>query len=356
MMRNGDARITVRLGAAAVLAMTVVGELDAQGLVLPPSHAAVEGTGSTNVPFGRFGPMRAQMAYDGALFSRPVVIRALGLRPDGGAAAVGKSVELEIRLSTMPWGVASARSTFAVNRGPDELVVFGAKKVQLPSVTAPSAPSQFALQLPLDRSFSYDPANGPLLVEAIVLDQPPGAYSLDATYLCSSPFVEFGPAGCGVGGRVLEVTVPTAQVLWGSSLHVEIRGAPPGGVTGLAFGTIESGAWNGVPIPLDLSPFGAPQCHISTDLLVILPGNADGSGVESYPLSVPAVPALQNEWLRFQGLALDSAANSLGVVLSQGGKVQVCGWEPVARVYASSATATWGYSEVGVAPVLEIIE
>jgi len=357
MTRNGDAGIGLSLCAAVVLAMAAAVRLDAQsGVVVPPAFAAVEATGSTNVPFGRLGPMRAQMAYDGTLFAGPMVVSALGMRLDGGAAVAGKEVELEIRLSTMPWGVANVRSTFLVNRGADERVVFDRKRVQLPAVAAPGTPAAFALQLALDRTFSYDPAVGPLLVELIVHDQPPGAYSLDATYLCSSPFVPFGPTGCGPGGSPLEVAVPTAQVLWGQSLHVEIRQASPGVATGLALGTIESGTWLGVPIPLDLSPFGAPQCHISIDLLVILPGIADGNGVASYSLSVPPVPALQNEWLRFQGLAMDPAANSLGVILSQGGKVQVCGWEPVARVFASSATAAWGFRELGVAPVLDVVE
>lgn len=354
MTHYGGARVAVRLGAAAALAMTLALELGAQAVVIPPSHAGVEGTGATNVPLGRFGPMRVQMAYDGSLFAGPVVVSDLSFRPDGGAASASKTVDLEVRLSTMPFGVANVRSTFLVNRGPDEIVALVRKSVQLPSVSVSSAPSPFVLRLPLDRSFAYDPTSGPLLVEVIVHDQPPGPYSLDATYLCSSPFVEFGPSGCGAGSQPLQVAVPTAQVLWGRSLHVEVRQAPPGAVTGLAFGTIETGSWNGVPLPLDLSPFGAPQCHVATDLLVILPGAADGTGVASYPLSVPAVPALQNEWLRFQGLALDPAANSLGVIFSRGGKVQVCGWDPVSRVYASSATAAWGFREVGVAPILEI--
>ena len=357
MMWNWDAGIAVRLGATGVLAMAAVAPLDAQSaIVIPPSYAGVEGTGSTNVPLGRLGPMRVQMAYDSVLFAQPVVVSGLGVRPDGGVPVTAKTVDVEVRLSTSPWGVANLRATFALNRGADEVVAFGRKTLQLPAVAAPGTPSPFALRFPLDRSFSYDPAGGPLLVEMIVHGQPPGAYSLDATYLCSSPFQAFGPAGCGAGGSPLEVRVPTAQVLWGRSLQVEVRRAPPGAVTGLAFGSMESGVWNGVPIPLNLSPFGAPQCHISTDLLVILPGTADASGVASYPLSVPAVPSLQNEWLRFQGLALAPAANSLGVVFSQAGKVQVCGWEPVARVYAASASAAWGFREVGVAPVLEITE
>jgi hypothetical protein len=46
--------------------------------------------------------MRVQMAYDGALFAGPVVVSSLGLRPDGGAAAAGKTVDGPYPYATRP--------------------------------------------------------------------------------------------------------------------------------------------------------------------------------------------------------------------------------------------------------------
>lgn len=354
-MISANSILVARWASAFVLAAVVAAPVGAQGrIVVPPSHLGVEGTGSTNVPFGREFSTRVQMAYEGSLFSEAVVVSGLGLRPDGGMPLVGKTVDLEIRLSTMATGVAAIGSTFAINRGPDELVVFTRKYIQLPSVATSGTPGPFDVQIPLDNTFSYDPALGPLLLEVVVHGQAMGAFSLDATYLCTSAFEEFGPAGCGAGGQPLEIAAPTTQVLWGRPVHLEVRQAPPGAMTGLALGTTENGLWNGVPLPLDLTPFGAPQCHISLDLLVILSGVADQYGVTGHALTVPPVPALKNEWLKFQGLAVDPMANALGVVFSRGGRVQVCGWEPTSRVFAPSTTAAWGFKEVGVVPVLEL--
>jgi len=60
------------------------------------------------------------------------------------------------------------------------------------------------------------------------------------------------------------------------------------------------------------------------------------------------------EWLRFQSATLDAAANSLGLVTSQAQKVQVCGWEPVGRVWSNGISAALGTREIGVSAVVQL--
>ena len=48
-----------------------------QEFVLPWSHAGREGSGATNVPFGRSVPVRVQLAYDRTLLPTPVQIASL---------------------------------------------------------------------------------------------------------------------------------------------------------------------------------------------------------------------------------------------------------------------------------------
>ena len=47
-----------------------------------------------------------------------------------------------------------------------------------------------------------------------------------------------------------------------------------------------------------------------------------------------------------------AGAKSAGVITSQAKRVQVCGFEPVARVWASGLAATVGVREIGTAPVI----
>ena len=93
----------------------------------------------------------------------------------------------------------------------------------------------------------------------------------------------------------------------------------------------------------------APNAHNTQPWLLAL-----GDGTAQSPLSLANSPQVIGEWIRFQAATLDPAANALGVVTSQAKKVQVCGWEPVARVWASGATPTLGTKEIGLAPVLQL--
>jgi hypothetical protein len=322
--------------------------------VLPPSHATAEGSGSTQVPFGRSVPMRVQAAYDGSMFAAPVVISAVAWRVDGGQTVAAKRVELEVRLSTMPRSIVDVQPAFAANTGADEIVAFDRALVDLPPQGPGQQPNPFAVRIPLTRAFAYDPARGPLLVDLIVHGQPPGGYPLDATFTCTSEQRMYGPPGCGPGGRLLRADALTTQVLWGKPFALRVFDAAPNAPTSLFLGSIESGWWNGLQIPFDLGVVGAPGCSLSIDALFVRGALADASGIALYSFTLPAVPALRGEWVRFQGLALDAQANPLGLVTSQPAKIQVCGWEAVSRVYASGSGATVGFAEVGVAPILQV--
>ena len=318
------------------------------GPVLPPSHAAVEGSGSTNVPFGRSTPMRMQAAYAASSIGGIRTIGGVAFRLDGGAAAASKSVDVEVQLSTVAAGFLALQPAFAANRGANQTVVLARRIVALASSPA-SVPAAFEVVLPFDAPFAFDPAAGDLLIEVVVHGQPPGTLALDATWVCDSPSQPFGAPGCGPS-----LSVATSQVLWGQPLFVQLGGAPASAATALVFGTRETGTFAGLPLPVDLGPFGAPGCAISTDLALVWSASADPTGAATWSFGLPASPWLQGEWLRFQGLAVDPGANPLGVVTTEGVKVEVCGWEPVARVWAGSTSATVGALDVGIAPVVEL--
>jgi len=327
----------------------------AQDLVLPPSHAATAGTGSTNVPLGRSTPTRAQFAYDASLFNGPRTITAVDLRVDDGLSAVGKRVELEVRMSSLGRSITQMQSAFASNRGVDESVVFARQLLDLPNAGSGAAPNGFDVPIPLDVSFPYDPAGGALVIELVVFGQAPGAYPLDTTFICASPRVDYGPAGCGpAGGPPLGADSVTTQLTWGGPMILRIHDAVPGTVTAFAFGFIESGGWAGLSLPVDLSVIGATGCWLSIDPTITVTAAADVTGTALYATTLPSRPELVGEWVRFQGLAIDLGANALGVVTSRAHKIQVCGWEPVARVYSAGTSSATGLREIGVAPIVRL--
>jgi hypothetical protein len=324
-------------------------------LVVPASHVTREGTASTNVPFGRSAGVRVQCLYDAALFAGPVTIRALAWRLDGGATAAGKQVDCEVRMSTLPGTVLALSATFAANRGADEVVVLPQQIVALPAHTGPAVPSPFLPPLPLATPFAYDPAQGSLVVEIVVASQVPGAFPLDATWVCDSPETAFGPPACAVaGGLPLRVESSTTQVIWGRPWVARVLDAGPGTLVTLALGTIESGPWNGFVLPQDLIGLGAPGCYVSIDVAASLFAIAAPDGSAPFAFVIPNTPAAVGIWLRFQGAAWNPAANALGVVTSQARKVQVCGFEPVGRVWAPNTGDVAGTREIGLAPVLQL--
>lgn len=346
----------VRTPVVVLLSLVSMQALRAQvSLVVPASHAPIEGTSSTNVPFGRSTPVRLQAAYDRLLFPAPVTITALALRADGGGLLAAKQVDCELRLSTLAVPLVALSADFAVNRGADETVVVSRQVLTLGATTTTAVPAPFAAPLQFTTPFPYDPAAGGLLIEFVVFGQPPGAYTVDATFVCDSPQVAVGPLGCPrVGGLPLRAESSTTQVLWGRPWVARLLDAPAGALVGLVIGGSDTGSWNGLPLPADLAAIGAPGCFVAIDIGGTFFQFAAPDGSAQFVFAIPNAPQAIGTWIHFQGAAIDPVANALGVVTSQGHKVQVCGFEPVGRVFASGLVATAGAREIGVAPVLQL--
>ncbi|MBL8730092.1 MAG: hypothetical protein JNM25_16840 [Planctomycetes bacterium] len=324
-------------------------------LTLPASHAATEGTSSTNVPFGRSTPVRVQCAYDAMLFAGPATITQIAFRLEGGTAALQKTVDCEIRMSTMARTLVGMDPTFALNRGGDELVVLPQQLLTLPAQAATGTPSAFLAPIALTTPFAYDPANGALMVEIVVFGQPPGAYSLDVTYACDSPDIGLGANVCTQSnGLPLLLQSASSQVMWGRPWIARATNAVPGAIVVLAVGTIDSGPWDGMVLPQALDAIGAPGCVLGIDVAASTYTAALGDGSAQFAFTLANSPTVLGDWIRFQVATLDPTANALGIVTSQAKKVQICGWEPVARVWASGAGATAGVKEIGLAPVLQL--
>ncbi len=340
---------------ATLVAASVSHDAAAQGVLLPPSHDGQIGTGWTNVPFGRSTPTRAQFVYDGSMFGGPTWINAIDFRVDEGMTAASKTLDLEIRMSSLGNSVIFVQSTFASNRGADESIVFARKIFALPAAGSGASPNATDVAIPLDQAFLFDPVDDALVVEIIVHGQPPGTYVLDQAFVCTSAQQSYGPAGCGPdGGPILRADSLTSQATWGGPLTLRVFDTLPNTAAGFMFGFQESGLWNGIELPFDLSVIGATGCSLSIDAITTTTVNTDVTGAALTTLFLPSQPEIVGDWIRFQGIALDPTANALGVTTSQPFKIQVCGWEPVARVFSSGTSAAQGLREIGVAPVIRL--
>tara|TARA_R110002096_G_scaffold316425_1_gene510936 strand:+ start:4635 stop:5717 length:1083 start_codon:yes stop_codon:yes gene_type:complete len=341
--------------ALAALVLLASGLVAQSPLPLPASHTAMEGSTSTNVPFGRSTPTRVQYVYDSMLFAGPVTISEVQFRLDGGSVAPAKMVDCEISMSTLPLPLIGMSSTFALNRGGDEQTVLSRQLLTLPAQTAGVVPNSFLSPITLSTPFWFDPALGSLVMEIVVYGQPPGAYSLDATYVCNSPLIPIGPMSClQSSGSPLGVESATTQVMWGRPWVARAYDALPGSIVTLVLGTQEGGTWAGLTLPQDLGVVGASGCFLSIDVAAAYYGVALPDGSITFPFVIPNNPAVLGEWLRFQGGTFDAAANALGLVTSQAQKVQVCGWEPVGRVWSNGISSAFGTREIGVSAVVQL--
>jgi len=84
---------------------------------------------------------------------------------------------------------------------------------------------------------------------------------------------------------------------------------------------------NGVPLPFDLTPFGATGCSLYTDIDAVLVGSTTwqhpGTAVMNAVLPVPRNFALLGARLFTQAAVLDPTANSLGLRMTQAHEVHL---------------------------------
>ena len=141
-------------------------------IVVPNSLVATEGDYANGFPF-RIGSnsMRYQQVFDAADFgalSGPELITQISFRPDltDGAAFNTTLTNIQINLSTTTAGPDGLSSTFAINVGGDDTIVFSG---QLSLSSAHAGPVQgpmvFDIIIDLQTPFIYDPSSGNLLLD-----------------------------------------------------------------------------------------------------------------------------------------------------------------------------------------------
>lgn len=129
-------------------------------------------------------------------------------------------------------------------------------------------------------------------------------------------------ANCGTKPGVQLGAAPGSLPVLGDTLRVEIRGLPPTpGVGLLALGSSRS-LFLGLPLPLDLTPFGMKGCLLHQDFQHSLVF-AIQQGLGTQDLAIPYLGRLKGSRAYLQAFGVDRAATSSGLVSSNGLELRI---------------------------------
>ncbi|MFQ5506095.1 MAG: hypothetical protein ACE5F1_15060, partial [Planctomycetota bacterium] len=107
----------------------------------------------------------------------------------------------------------------------------------------------------------------------------------------------------------------------GQSFPFEVHNIPPGVLVISTLGA-SNAAFGVIPLPLALTPFGAPGCslRVSMDFLQarVSSGAGDGNGVASFSWTLPPQTVLRGHSLYLQALVFDTSGNNMGLTTSMG--------------------------------------
>jgi hypothetical protein len=102
-----------------------------------------------------------------------------------------------------------------------------------------------------------------------------------------------------------------------TAFHVTLDRALPNSVAVLFLGS--NSQWNGIPLPLDLTPAGAPGCTLLVSATGIQTVGTTAGGLGLATLVIPGDPSLVGTRFYNQFAVLDPAANALQLAFSNGG-------------------------------------
>ena len=154
-------RFLVWMMVLGLMSVPSVKAADTLQIVVGEPGPGYPGNSNNFYPFGTRISLRYQQVYDSSAFgSIPLEIVALSFRvdPRGGEDFFLEIQDIQINLSTTLLAVDGLVSSFALNVGPDQTIVFNRGRLALSS----AGTGLFDITINLDTPFFYDPARGNL--------------------------------------------------------------------------------------------------------------------------------------------------------------------------------------------------
>ena len=295
-----------------------------------------------------------------ALWNSLEVRRPVGL----GNSNPITTTNVTIQLNVVPTPGLSATNNFATNLGAGAVTVFTGA-VNLPArANQATWPYAWETPIPFSTPFPYVA----LPVGSLVIDiYQTGNSATTAWYLEASTPDNGGRPGtyyqsnCRFSnGNPANGVSYSSIILPGSNWRPTFSNILPNAVGIGVIGAYGPGqTWGGIPLPLDLTPFGAPGCGLYCSMEIVVGLAASATGSAQWPnVAIPNDPSLAGSDFYDHSLWVDAPANALGIVTGYGGKWHIGTGigAPGSFVYAlgnSAANAT-GTLQVGTLPSFEL--
>lgn len=310
------------------------------GRTLLPAAASTAWGGGNVIPFG-WTPNRYQQVFLGSELPTAFTIGGLSLRqPHTGATAARFTIEVEIKVGyTTRWGTGLG-TTFASNWDvAPPVTVLPRTFFELPDQPAPPPNhADVLVTIPWTAPFAWVPQPGRnLLVDITIfgnswgsqtygypLDNLGGTYSVwgtpETATVANGGLRSFGPVMSF--DALTNTAVPhlysddTPQI--GNTFRVRVNQCLPSSVALLLFGSSAT-TWNGVPLPFDLGPYGAPGCSLLVENLISSALVTNPAGATNLQYTLPYNIYVLGQSFYNQAFVFDPAANAFGFVASNAG-------------------------------------
>lgn len=320
-------------------------------VVHPNQYATTQGVTDNAFPFAfSSGVGRYQQTYDATQFPGPLRIERIGFRYNGLTARAGGPIDVKVTASTClnAWNAPSG--LFASNTGNDATVTFDGPTNIPPFPGGTTQPNPFTFLIVFTTPFDYDPANGDLLLdfELRQTNTASGAFAR-ATNAVGVYRIYDSTSSTGTSGSVSNVGLITeftgnscngSTVSFGvgcpdssgTTFRLTTAGCPDQGATFTLQGNtgpavtssmfvflgLSNQLWGPVLLPVDLTPFGAPNCFLYTSQDTLIGPLANPGGGASLTATFPAViPGLGVPFYA-QGVMIDPGANLLNLATTNG--------------------------------------
>ena len=107
----------------------------------------------------------------------------------------------------------------------------------------------------------------------------------------------------------------------GKTMNLVAGNLPRNQAGAMLFGTSNT-SWNGLRLPYDLRPLGAPGCRLYTGINATIPLST-GTGTATLPVRIPNNRSLIGGGFFTQYANVDRGANAGGLTTTNGGKVTI---------------------------------
>ncbi len=137
--------------------------------------------------------------------------------------------------------------------------------------------------------------------------------------LFDTPVFGVSGTGCTLAGSTIPEISGTGSGVQGTNFNVAVSNAAPNNIAFMWWGISTTQFSPGVPLPLDLTPFGYPGCFLYHTLTGNLTGVTDATGSEDITFTIPtdaglAGFALPLQWILVDPVSFAPEFSNLGVL------------------------------------------